>query len=179
MEGTPVPARRASPDLLVLGAGGPIGLAWELGWLAEAADLVATGIPVARSVATGKRRLFCRDVPLYLAVAASSAAPGRTGPVTVDGQEYIDGGIGSLLNSDLARGTGTVWVLAPAGLGAFAPAEAVPARMREEIAALGAAGARVEVFAPRGAFTDLGAFADAGRALDDGARVARTWLGRP
>lgn len=280
----PVSAQGSLPDLLVLGAGGPVGLAWQLGWLAEAADLLGTGVPVigtssgamagslllldparrqaiasalraaaqqasrpsaadttaartaarpdpelrqaaaasyeggptaisalgrlmaarpydgshleqvrqmvgeewptgdltvvAREVSTGERKLFHGEVPLFLAVAASSAAAGRTGPVTVGGQEYIDGGYGSLLNSDLARGAGTVWVLAPAGLGAFAP-ETVPAIVREEVATLRAAGTHVEVFTPLAAFTDLGAFADAGRAMDDGGRVARTWLGKP
>ncbi|MFE3119702.1 patatin-like phospholipase family protein [Streptomyces niveus] len=280
----PPPARCSPPDLLVLGAGGPVGLAWQLGWLAEAADLLRNGVPVigtsagamsgallllgperrqaitaalrtaprqatapapadstparttnppdtelrqaaaasydggpeaisalgklmaarpddgshleqvrqmvgeewptgdltvvAREVSTGKRKLFCGAVPLFLAVAGSSAAAGRTGPVTVSGQQYIDGGYGSLLNSDLARGAGTVWLLAPAGLGFFTP-ETVPALMREEVAELRATGTHVEVFTPRGDFTDLSAFTEVGRAMDDGGQVARTWLSKP
>ncbi|MER7760555.1 hypothetical protein [Streptomyces sp. NPDC097619] len=135
---------------------------------------------VAREVATGERRLFRRgEAPLHLAVAGSSAAAGRTGAVTIDGGQYIDGGYGSLLNADLAgaRGAGRVWVPAPAGLGSFTP-ETVPARMRAELDALRATGAEVEVFLPQGAFPDLGDFAEAARALDDGAQVARTRLAR-
>lgn len=133
---------------------------------------------VAREVSTGERKLFRGEVPLFLAVAASSAAAGRTGPVTIGGQQYIDGGYGSLLNSDLARGAGTVWVLAPAGLGALTP-ETVPVRMRKEVAVLRAAGAHVEVFTPQGAFPDLGAFTEVGRAMDDGGQVARRRLDKP
>ncbi|MFE5540769.1 patatin-like phospholipase family protein [Streptomyces sp. NPDC056519] len=269
-----------SPGLLVLGAGGPVGLAWQLGWLEQAPDVLGTGVPVigtsagamagallllgperrravadalraaarqaaapaeaeggavrgasrpdpelratttaayeggpravralgelmsahpddgahieevrrmvgeewpagaltvvARNASTGARKLFrAGAVPLHLAVAASSAAPGRTTPVTVGGERYIDGGIGSLLNSDLARGTaGPVWILAPAGLGTFSPA-IVPALMRNEVTALETSGTRVELFTPREVFADLGAFADIARAMDDGARVAR------
>ena len=192
-----VSARRSPPDLLLLGSGGPVGLAWQLGWLAHATDLLKTGVPVigtsagamagallllqperrqavtaalraaaqqatvgspaestaaqatapadpdlqqaaaasyggdhtavsalgrlmaarpddgshleqvrqmvgeqwpagdltvvAREVSTGERKLFRGEVPLYLAVAGSSAAAGRTGPVTIGGQQYIDG----------------------------------------------------------------------------------------
>lgn len=269
------------PDVLVLGGGGPVGLAWELGWLEEAADLLGASVPVigtsagamagallllgparrqaiasalrhaaqqalanppgtgpstaiargvhpellqavaaayrgrpeeiralgqlmsahpddgahveqlrqmlgedwpagdltvvARNVSDGERTLFSGRVPLHLAVAASSAAPGRTGPVTVGGHQYIDGGIGSVLNSDLARGAGTVWLLAPAGLGSFTP-EAVPSRMREEVAALRQLGTHVEVFTPAADFSDFSAFRDVARAMDDGRQVAQTWL---
>lgn len=47
------------------------------------------------------------------AVAASCAVPGVWPPVTIGGSRYIDGGIWSLTNSDLATGCDLVVVLAP------------------------------------------------------------------
>jgi NTE family protein len=133
---------------------------------------------VVRSARTGERKTFSGEVSLPLAVAASSAAPGRSRPVVIDGESYIDGAIGSLLNADLAHGARTAWVLAPTGLGSSA-LEAARMHLRQELAALEALGTRVEVFTPEGDFANLSAFADVGRAMDDGGRVARAWLRRP
>ena len=133
---------------------------------------------VTRSASTGERKSFSGEVPLPLAVAASSAAPGRSRPVTIDREDYIDGGIGSILNADLARGASPAWVLAPAGLGPSA-SELARGYLERELAALDASGTRVQVFTPEGDFTNPSTFADAGRAMDDGARVARAQLRRP
>jgi NTE family protein len=64
---------------------------------------------------TGEFRPFDRDsgVPLVQAVAASCAVPGVYPPVTIDGRRYIDGGIRSATNADLARDCGRLVVLAP------------------------------------------------------------------
>ncbi len=52
-------------------------------------------------------------VPLLLAVAASCAVPGVWPPVTIDGRRYMDGGVRSPTNADLAAGHDVVLVLAP------------------------------------------------------------------
>ncbi|UJW30663.1 patatin-like phospholipase family protein [Saccharothrix sp. AJ9571] len=64
---------------------------------------------------TGRFRTFDRHdgVPLVHAVAASCAVPGVWPPVTIDGRRYIDGGIRSGSNADLAAGADRVVVLAP------------------------------------------------------------------
>ncbi len=54
-------------------------------------------------------------VPLLLAVAASCAVPGVAPPVTIDGRRYMDGGVRSSTNADLAAGHDVVLVLAPMG----------------------------------------------------------------
>ena len=70
---------------------------------------------VACEAMTGQRRVFdgASGVDVVDAVAASCAVPGVWPPVTIDGSRYIDGGIWSLTNSDLATGCDLVVVLAP------------------------------------------------------------------
>jgi NTE family protein len=55
-------------------------------------------------------------VPLLDAVTASSAVPGVYPPVPIENRLYIDGGIRSTANADLARGCSKVVVLAPTTL---------------------------------------------------------------
>lgn len=64
---------------------------------------------------TGEFRVFDREsrVPLTAAVGASCAVPGVWPPVTVAGRRYIDGGMRSGSNADLAAGAERVVVLAP------------------------------------------------------------------
>jgi NTE family protein len=52
-------------------------------------------------------------VPLVQAVAASCAVPGVYPPVTIGERRYVDGGIRSAANADLATGYDRVVVLAP------------------------------------------------------------------
>lgn len=70
---------------------------------------------VAVDAGTGEERIFHEggDVSLVDAVAASSAVPGIWPPTTIDGRRYMDGGIRSVLNADLARGHDVVVILAP------------------------------------------------------------------
>ncbi|HEV2377608.1 MAG TPA: patatin-like phospholipase family protein [Streptosporangiaceae bacterium] len=62
---------------------------------------------------TGELAVWHRDsgVPLPRAVAASCAVPGVYPPVTIGGHRYMDGGIRSATNADLAEGASTVIVL--------------------------------------------------------------------
>lgn len=80
---------------------------------------------VAVDAATGEERIFTAadGVALVDAVAASCAVPGIWPPVTIDGRRYVDGGIRTSTNVDLAAGHDAVLVLAPvADLGPPDPA---------------------------------------------------------
>jgi NTE family protein len=59
---------------------------------------------VATAYGSGRRVVFGRDrsADLASAVAASCAIPGVFGPVVIGGREYVDGGIASPTNADLA-----------------------------------------------------------------------------
>ena len=72
-------------------------------------------------------------VPLDRAVAASCAVPAVYPPVTVGGRRYMDGGIRSATNADLAAGSSAVIVLN--AIGHLTP----PEPLQEELAALGTA----------------------------------------
>lgn len=72
-------------------------------------------------------------VPLDLAVASSCAVPGAYPPVTIGGRRYMDGGMRSATNADLAAGASAVIVLD--AVGHLTPRETVQA----ELATLGAA----------------------------------------
>lgn len=65
----------------------------------------ADGRPVVFDAAAG--------VPLELAVAASCAVPCVFPPVTIDGRRYMDGGVRSGTNADLAVGADHLVVIAP------------------------------------------------------------------
>jgi NTE family protein len=64
---------------------------------------------------TGANVVFDRDsnVPLIDAVAASCAVPLVWPPMTISGQRYVDGGVRSVANADLAKGCVRVVVIAP------------------------------------------------------------------
>ena len=79
-------------------------------------------------------------VPLVSAVAASCAVPGVWPPVSIGDTRYIDGGVRSGSNADLAAGCDVVVIVAPFP-GGFGPTVEV------EAAALREAGAVVEVIA--------------------------------
>ena len=70
---------------------------------------------VAVEAATGERCIFggSSGVDVVDAVTASCAVPGVWPPATIGGTRYVDGGIWSLTNSDLAIGCDRVVVLAP------------------------------------------------------------------
>ena len=77
----------------------------------ERPDLKVTAIEAE----TGKFVVFDKDsgVDIVHAVAASCAVPLVWPAVTIDGKHYIDGGMRSTANVDLAQGADTVVVIAP------------------------------------------------------------------
>ncbi len=72
---------------------------------------------------SGELVIFTRDsgVALVDAVAASCAVPGIWPPVTIGGRRYIDGGVRSGTNADLAAGCDRVLVITPTSADAPAP----------------------------------------------------------
>ncbi|GAA3336358.1 patatin-like phospholipase family protein [Amorphoplanes nipponensis] len=76
-----------------------------------AARLLVTAVEAR----TGEFRAFdnTSGVSLIDAVAASCAVPLVWPPMTVDGRRYVDGGVRSVANVDLARGYERVVVVAP------------------------------------------------------------------
>jgi NTE family protein len=64
---------------------------------------------------SGATAIFTKDshVSLVDAVAASCAVPGIWPPVTINGRRYIDGGMRSVTNADLAAGSDRVLVIVP------------------------------------------------------------------
>jgi NTE family protein len=113
------------------------------------ARLLSTEWPERRLVITaveaetGEFRTFDRDsgVPLLYAVAASCAVPGVYPPVTIDGRRYVDGGMRSAANADLAQGYDRLVVLAPIPRG-FGPMASVDAQVT------GMVSSRVAVISP-------------------------------
>ncbi|AXB42917.1 patatin-like phospholipase family protein [Amycolatopsis albispora] len=118
---------------------------------------------------SGRFRAFDRHdgVPLVHAVAASCAVPGVWPPVTIDGHRYLDGGVRSGSNADLATGADRVVVLAPLprGIGPMTPVGKQVAALREH--------AQVALVSP-----DRAALAAIGRnVLDPAARAAAARAG--
>jgi NTE family protein len=74
-------------------------------------------IVVAVDAHTGELAAFDRDsgVDLADAVTASTALPGLVSTVSINGRRYIDGGVRSPDNADLASGYANVVVLSPLG----------------------------------------------------------------
>lgn len=74
---------------------------------------------IASDLDAGGRAVFgdgdLRDVPVARAVAASSALPILYAPVTINGRDYVEGGVGDVAHADLAAqaGCGLVIVINP------------------------------------------------------------------
>lgn len=108
--------RRAGKRALELPLGDPedhvarmTGLTGVTAW--PGGDLVIT---VADVTAGRRRALTAADgVPVTRAVAASTCAPGVFAPVPIDGRHYMDGGLHSPVNADLAAGAEVIVVVEP------------------------------------------------------------------
>lgn len=94
---------------------------------------------------TGEFVVFDRDsgVELIDAVSASCAVPGVWPPAEIDGKRYIDGGMRSAVNADLAKGAERVVIIAPIARGGGLIAS--PAK---QAAALRESGAQVALVIP-------------------------------
>jgi NTE family protein len=106
---------------------------------------------VAVDTETGEEYIMDRasGVSLVDAVAASCAVPGIWPPVTIAGHRYMDGGMRSATNADLARGYDRILILNPLG----ANANYFGAGIDSEAAALEQEGSQVLVVAPDAAST--------------------------
>ena len=127
---------------------------------------------VAVEASTGETAVFDRDsrVGLVDAVAASSAVPGVWPPVTIGARRYIDGGVRSADNADLAVGWSEIVILSP--LGYDSPLPLMP--LREVVATLRDSGSAVTVLTPDAA----SAAAIGSNPLDPGTRTPAAEAGR-
>ena len=128
-------------------------------------------------------------VGVVRAVASSCSVPGIYPPVTLKGRRYIDGGMRSATNADMASGHDLVVVIAIRLAGAAGTATAaISARLDEEVETLKDGGATVAVITPDDAsleamganlmdFRQRGAAARAGLAQghDYAARLQALW----
>ena len=118
-------------------------------------------IVVAVNAHTGEVAAFDRDsgVELVDAVTASTALPGLVPTVSINGTRYIDGGVRSPDNADLASGYAKVVVLSPLGGRSQTPPEAGQFEglrrppewgtdLASQVEALRKQGSRVEVITP-------------------------------
>jgi NTE family protein len=113
--------------------------------------------------------------PLARGVASSCAVPGIFPPITINGRRYIDGGIRSMTNFDLAKGFERVIAVAVIAPGAAA---FMAVRIGPELAQLRRSGSQVDLITPDTA--SLGVFGpnlmDASRqsaALETGVKQGR------
>jgi NTE family protein len=100
---------------------------------------------------TGAFQLWTKDsgVGVVRAVASSCSVPGVYPPVTLKGRRYIDGGMRSATNADMASGYDVVVVVAVRlGTAGGAAGERIAARFDEEIETLKGGGATVLSITP-------------------------------
>ena len=100
---------------------------------------------IAVDARTGESMVFdsAGDAGLVDAVGASCAVPGVWPPVTIGDRRFVDGGLRSIANADLAAGYERVVIVAPVAKGAGHLTSP-----RRQAAALTAAGARVVLVQP-------------------------------
>jgi NTE family protein len=112
-----------------------------LRWPARALKLVAV------DAESGEGRVFdaTSGADFVDAVAASCAVPGAWPVVHIGGRSYMDGGIRSMTNADLAAGAARVLVLAPLG---YSEGNPVSGHLHAEVDTLRSAGVEVIVVTP-------------------------------
>lgn len=110
-------------------------------------------------------------ISLVEAVAASAAVPGVWPPVTIGGRRYMDGGVRSADNADLAAGAERIIVISPMGMDSPLPTF-MP--LSEALSGLKDGGATVTLISP-----DEASVAAIGvNALDPATRVPAATAGR-
>ena len=128
---------------------------------------------IAVDCGSGEMAAFDADsgVSLVDAVAASCAVPGIWPPVTIAGRRYMDGGVRSADNADLAAGAERIVVISPLGMNSELPTW-LP--LRDVVAGLAADGTSVTVVSPDAA----SAAAIGTNPLDPETRVPAATAGR-
>jgi len=110
-------------------------------------DYVCTAVDAAN----GNFVLWNREsgIGLARAVASSCSVPSIYPPITFQGRRYMDGGMRTATNADVAKGHGVVFVLALAlgGVPTFI-AKAFQKRLDTELQTLRDSGSRVELITP-------------------------------
>lgn len=129
----------------------------------ERLEIVASRLPVQEwphkqrlvitsvNAQTGEWVTFDRDagVPLALAVSASCAVPGVYPPITIGDYRYIDGGVRSGTNADIATGCPRVLILRAETLDASALDPQTPSEtFEDELTKLEQSGSRSLVITP-------------------------------
>ncbi|MBB6502816.1 patatin-like phospholipase family protein [Pedobacter cryoconitis] len=114
----------------------------------------------AVSALTGKFHLLDKDsdITLKLAVASSSALPGVFPPVSINGDRYMDGGVRSMINADLAIGNELVLVVSCFSLevsSAHTAQDILNNKILEEIQTLKENGSTVKLISPNSEFKKL------------------------
>jgi NTE family protein len=113
------------------------------------------------STRTGRFKVWdaSAGVPRERAVAASAALPGMWPPITIGDDRYMDGGVRSTLNADVASGCVRVVVVScidlVTGPGVPDAYGTLNKRLLTEIDGLRRQGATVEIVAPSAAFREL------------------------
>ena len=99
---------------------------------------------------TGEFQAWSNDsgVPLSRAIASSCSVPGIYPPITINGRRYIDGGMRSGTNADLAKGYDNVIVVAVTAGGEGPMAEAGAKRLEGELNVLRESGSKVSLVSP-------------------------------
>src|ERR1022692_3201183 len=128
---------------------------------------------------TGALRVWdaAAHVPLDRAVASSCAVPMVFPPVTIDGTRYMDGGMRTPLNADLAAGHAAVIVVSCLAMalpeGISDPVfDATAAQIETELAVLRDGGAAVEIIGPGAEFLEVSGW---GAELMNPSRVASAY----
>ncbi len=151
----------------------------------------------AVDTSTGALRVWDAQsgVPIPRAVASSCAVPGVFPPITIEGRRYMDGGMRTALNSDLAQGHDTAVAVScialtlPEGF-ADPVVDAINALQTAELERVRAEGTALEVIVPGDEFLEISGWGlnlmdpsgvqaafDAGRrqAAIEAARIGPLW----
>lgn len=128
----------------MLSGRGPVGIGWSPAlWRARRAGVDVAEADVIAGTSAGS--VVGAQVALGRDVAKVAER------ITVDGRRYVDGGMRSMTNADLAKGHGRVHVLSVMNPSAVAgPLAALAAGVEDEVATLRDAGGEVELVFPDG-----------------------------
>jgi NTE family protein len=144
-------AATVSEDAFLASFDGVKSVAWPAGYACTAVN-VKTGEFMVWDVTSGAE--------LQRAIASSCAVPGVFPPITIGGSRYMDGGMRTALNADVATGHDTVVVVScftltlPEGM-SDPTFDAMSAQVEAELTLLRTDGAEVAVIAPGDEFLDL------------------------